>query len=151
MVLKLYCVLEVSIWLENRLGIAWLPLDCMQNDDSGIGKKCARRKRAGRICRVSRMSPAMPASVIPTKAGPQYAAAHRLHRWRLRLLDPRFRGDDGGEEATHGAIPEAARGPSFRRVGAPVKFAMTRQRQRPLLLVHRSKRRRQSEFGKTDA
>jgi hypothetical protein len=33
--------------------------------------------------------------VMPAQAGIQYAAAFRFNRKRLRLLGPRFRGDDG--------------------------------------------------------
>jgi len=33
-------------------------------------------------------------NVIPAQAGTQYSAALRFYRQRLRLLDPRFRGDD---------------------------------------------------------
>src|SRR5688572_3254979 len=32
---------------------------------------------------------------MPAKAGIQYSAALRFNRWRLRLLGPRLRGDDG--------------------------------------------------------
>jgi hypothetical protein len=38
--------------------------------------------------------PAKPKAVIPAKAGTQYAATPRLYHRRLRLLDPRLRGDD---------------------------------------------------------
>ena len=34
-------------------------------------------------------------AVIPAQAGIPYAAAARMKRSRLRLLEPRLRGDDG--------------------------------------------------------
>ena len=37
---------------------------------------------------------------MPAKAGIQYAESYRLYRKRLRLLGPRFRGDDTENLAT---------------------------------------------------
>ncbi len=38
---------------------------------------------------------------MPAKAGIQYAVAFRFDRKRLRLLGPRFRGDDAEGAASH--------------------------------------------------